>query len=334
MAHSPVKVEKLAAHAAAVLEGEIVLPNLMTKRGYEDFRGALGDTVTVRVPGVLPARTYGWRNDRTNAIETDEYSETKVTVEIGDNIYSAVNMTDEQAELDFSGYAALINSQVQGVGRGIEGLAADAVASAPYEVSLGVAEGEEHAGFVEARRVLNVLRAPAEQRIMLVGSTFEAALLNNDKFNRADSVGDGAANSALRQASIRNWMGFTVVASTQIDPDAAYAFVPSAFVFLSAAPATPASVPFGASASHNGISLRWVRDYDAMHMQDRSVVNTWAGFNYTTDRVVGKSVADGETNVTTETHLVRAIKLELNGTSEYPTGDLADVTGLTDPASS
>ncbi len=334
MAHDPVKVDKLASHAAAVLEGEIVLPNLMTKRGIEDYRGALNDTVTIRVPGVLPAHTYSWRNDRSAPITTDEYVETRVTVELAENIYSAVNMTDEQAELDFAGYAALINPQVQGVGRGVEGLAAQAVETTPYEVTVGVGEGDEHKGLVEARRVLNVLRTPAEQRIMLVGSNFEAALLNNDKFNRADSVGDAAANTALRAATIRQWMGFTIVSSTQIDPDSAYAFVPSAFVFLSAAPATPASVPFGAGASHNGISLRWVRDYDAMHMQDRSVVNTWAGFNHTVDRVAGQSIADGQTNVTEGTHFVRGIKLALNGDSSYPTGDLATVTGLAAPDAS
>lgn len=347
--HDVIKPEKLAAHAAGVLAGEVVVPNLMTKKGIEDYRGAKDDTVSTKVRGVLPARKYAWRSGAGEGvaedgsteraqIEFDTLEETKVDVTFGGNVYSAVHVTDEQAEMDFASYAEILNPQAEAVGRGLENEAVEHLESAPYQVTIPVEEDptspySPHRSFVEARRCLNLLRAPAEQRIMLVGSSFEAALLNDDKFNRADSVGEAAANTALRQATIRNWMGFTVIASTEIDPDAAYAFVPSAFVFLSAAPAVPSSVPFGAGASYNGIAMRWLRDYDSEYQRDRSVVNTWAGFATTLDSIVAKTVVDGGKPQKLDEVFVRGVRLGLGADPVYPAAgsELQEITGLTQP---
>src|SRR5690606_36968352 len=302
----------------------------MHKKGYEEYKGARDDTLNVKVRGVLPGRTTTWRsgaNDDPNAdpgtrekLQWDKYTETSVAVTFGGNAYSAVHVTDEQAEMDFGSYTELLNPQAEAVGRGLEAEAAAEVEGAPYNVVLAP-QATNHATFVEARRCLNLLRAPAEQRIMLVGSSFEAELLNDDKFNRADSVGEAAANTALRQATIRNWMGFTVISSLEIDPDTAYAFVPSAFVFISGAPAVPASVPFGATASHNGIAMRWLRDYDSEYQRDRSVVNTWYGFQSTKDSLVGPGNLTGTEIKKVDDVFVRGIKIDLNAaTSTYPTG--------------
>jgi hypothetical protein len=364
--HSLVKPERLAAHAVGVLHGEVVVPNLMTKHGIEDFRGSKDDTITRKVPGTLPFREYEWRSGAGAAAQSgagttraglifDEYAETTVDLRFGGNVYSGVIVTDEQAVMDFGSYTALLNPQAEAVGRGLETKAAKYVETgvAPvtagwrpsgnsfdYPVTIGIVEGQEHAAFVEARRCLNLLRAPGP-RIFLAGSNVEAALLNNDKFNRADSVGDAAANTALRAATIRNWMGFTVVTSLEIDPDTAIAFVPSAFNILNAAPFVPDSVPFGATASFNGFSLRWLRDYDTNLQQDRSTVNTWYGFAATKDTVVGYWDTAGTKPGQVDDVFVRGIKLELGGTSVYPeaSGDdaieaLGTLTGLSNPASS
>ncbi|PSL04128.1 hypothetical protein CLV30_106133 [Haloactinopolyspora alba] len=339
MAHTVVKPEKLADHAVGVLAGEVVVPNLMVKKGIEDYKGAKDDTLNFKVKGTLPFREYGWRNDRSTAIQFDEYAETKVSVTFGGNIYQGVAVTDEQAEMDFQSYTGLINPQAEAVGRGLESKAVSHLEAAPYEVVIPVTVGSEHGAFVEARRALNLLRAPAEQRIMLVGSSFEANLLNNDKFNRADSVGESAANTALRSATIRNWMGFTVITSQEIDPDSAYAFVQSANVCLTAAPSVPSSVPFGASASYGGFAMRWLRDYDTVHQQDRSVVNTWYGFQYTKDILVGPHATAGQKPLQTGEHFLRGVKLGVGATAKYPdptvgspTEVLAQITGLTDPS--
>jgi hypothetical protein len=43
------------------------------------------------------------------------------------------------------------------------------------------------------------------------------------------------------------------------------------------APIVPSGVSFGASESSNGYSLRYIRDYDASVLKDRSIVSTFAG---------------------------------------------------------
>src|SRR5699024_3174676 len=185
-------------------------------------------------------------------IETDTYSERKISVSFGGNVLSAVHLTDEQYEFDFaSGWGKLLGAQTRAVGRGLEGRAVKTQESAPYEVTISAADrGGISQAMVEARRVLNRFNVPGGTRYLLVGSDFDAQMQNEEKFNLALNVGDANANTALREASIGRWKGFTIITSNEIDPSAAYAFVPSAYVFLNAAPVVPTSSPFGATASY------------------------------------------------------------------------------------
>jgi hypothetical protein len=89
-------------------------------------------------------------------------------------------------------------------------------------------------------------------------------------------------------------------------------------------------VPFGATQSFEGIAMRWVRDYDPTYMQDRSVVNTYAGFRSVTDVLVGWDEQKNSEKVSDKEHFVRGIKLTLDGASQYPAPDdeLAQITGI------
>ena len=100
-------------------------------------------------------------------------------------------------------------------------------------------------------------------------------------------MGDSEAESALRTATIGQRFGFRIVVDQTIGADDAYAMHPSAFIFLNAAPSVPNSVPFGATQSFENVALRWVRDYDPTYMHDRSVVNSYAGFQTVKDVLVG-----------------------------------------------
>lgn len=333
--HTPVKPEKLANAAVQLLDREVVVPSLFTKKNVDDFKGAANDTLNMKVPGVLPFHEYGWRNDRSQPLVTDEYAERKIAVSFGGNFYSAVQLTDEQYEFDFaSGWGKLLAAQARAVGRGLEHGAVSALEGADYEVEIA-ANGDISGALVEARRVLNRFNVPGGTRTLLVGSDFDAEMQNAEKFNLALNVGDANANTALKEASIGRWKGFNIVTSNEIEADAAYAFVPSAHVFLNAAPAVPQSVPFGATASFNGVSLRWIRDYNAEYLFDRSVVNTWAGFDTVTDVLRGIG-SDGNEVVSTGEYFVRGVKLTLDGASVYPESgsEVETITGVTAPAGS
>lgn len=330
MAHTVVKPEKLIAAAVGMMEQELLIPQLFQKKGIDQFKGAYNDTISMTVEGVLPHHTYAWRNDRSSAITFDEYAERKISVSFGGNYYSAVKLTDEQAEMDLDGWGKLLRPQVKAVARALGRAAVSQVTGASYNVVIGNAERALRSALVEARRVLNVMHCPQEGRILLVGTNFEAALLNDDKLNLASNIGDADASSILKSATMGQRFGFRIVVDETIGADDAYAFHPSAFIFLNAAPAVPASVPFGATQSFENVALRWVRDYDPTYMHDRSVVNTYAGFQTVTDPLVRW---DGSKEVvSTGEHFVRGIKLTLDGASNYPAAasEIATFTGLTD----
>jgi hypothetical protein len=330
--HQVVKPQKLVNAAVGMLEQELVIPNLFQKKGVDQFKGAENDTISMPVEGILPFHDYGWRNDRTSPIVFDEYAERKIAVTFGGNVYSAVKLTDEQNDFDIDQWSKLLRPQSKAVARGLQRRAVNTLTGQAYSVTIGNAQQNLRGALIEARRVLNAFHAPKEGRYLLVGTEFESALLNDDKLNLAQNVGDSEAESALRTATIGERFGFRIVVDQTIPADAAYAFASSAFIFLSGAPSVPQSVPYGATTSFESIALRWVRDYDPTYMQDRSVVNTYAGFRSVTDVLVGWDAANEKEIVSTGEHFVRGIKLTLDGKSDYPAAgsELATITGVSD----
>lgn len=342
MPHTVIKPEKIAATAAVALEQQLVVPATFRREGIDQFKGAKDDTVNVVVEGVLPYRSYGWRADRSAEVVFDEYTERKVAVTFGGDVYSAVKLTDEQNEMDLPGWTKLAVKQTEALGRGLEYQATEQVKNAPYNVVLGGAvTGRDLRGtLIRAREVLNRFRVSAAGRKLLVGTGWETALLSDDKLALAQNVGDDEAVSALREATIGRRFGFDIVVAPELPSDMAVAMVESAFVFVTGAPSVPQSVPFGATASHNGVALRWIRDYDSTRFQDRSIFNTYKGFRYVDDPLVGTDGA-GQSFVSTVNHFVRAIKLDLDATDDVlpdPDGpdaqeqELAAITGVAGPA--
>ncbi len=306
MANEFLKAEKFASVAVTMLERELVLGRLVWTNHGIDFSGAKGDAVTLRIPARTTAREYDWRNDRSATITTDSLVEDSVNVNLNHDIYSAVAVTDEELTLDVESFGAqILDPQVRAVATDIDMRIASMIESAPYPTdatgTVTVEAGATWDGVVEARRLLNVNEVPNSNRVLLVGSNFEAALLKDDKFTDVDRSG---SSSALRDATLGRLGGFTIVTSTAINPDSAYAFVPSAFLVATRAPAIPAGAPYGAGASFAGYAMRWVRDYESQRLQDRSVVSTFAGFNIMLDQVAPGNTSDPKV-------LKRAVKLEL-----------------------
>ena len=339
--HDVVKPEVLAKTAVGLLDREVVIPNLFTKKSVDDFRGARDDTINMKVPGVLPFRTYGWRNNRSAPLQVDSYVERKIALTFGGDAYSAVELTDEQRDFDLIAWSELLSMQARAVGRGLENGAVQELAGAPYQVKLAVNANVRYA-LTEANRVLNRFQVPSNERLLVVGTDFEAAMENDPNLTVASVVGDSQANYAVKNATIGSVKGFRVMRSNEIDPGKAYAFFPGAFAFLNAAPSKPESVPFGATASYNKVALRWIRDYDSMYLRDRSIVNTYYGFQVVTDVLRGIDETTGFEFISENEHFVRGIELDINATaSEYPktvagggdaaSEELLNITGLTIP---
>jgi hypothetical protein len=315
--HVIVKPEKIAAAAAVLLEESLVVPALFQREGIDQFRGAKNDTVNVKVEGVLPWREYGWRNDRSTEIQFDEYAERTVAVTFGGDIYNGVKLTDEQNEMDIAGWTKLAAKQTQALGAGLNHKAVQYLKNAPYEVELGIDAADLRGSLIKARATMNRLRLPGG-RTMIVGTNVESKLLSDKDLNLASNVGDAEAVSALRNATLGQRYGFNFVVAQELDPDEAYALVDGAFIFATAAPAVPQSVPFGATASYNGVALRWLRDYDSTRFQDRSIFNAYQGFRHVTDILLNQDDTTGQLAVGTQEHFIRAVRLELGGADVLP----------------
>lgn len=353
MVHEVIKPEKIAATAAVALEQALVVPALFQREGIDAYKGAKNDTINVKVEGVLPFRIYEWRSGEPGsstpgvrqAIQFDEYAERTVAVKFGGNIYSAVKLTDEQNEFDLNGWAKLMSKQTEAIGRGLEHEAVQTLLNQSYAVTLGgnvAARGGQddlRKTLIRAREVLNRFMVPKEGRVLLVGTGWETALLSDEKLNLAGNVGEQEAVSALREAAIGRRFGFDIVVSQEVPSDAAFAMHRSAFIFATGAPTVPQSIKAGGTAAHEGVALRWLQDYDADHLTDRSVVNTYKGFRSVSDILVGTD-PEGQSFVSANEHFVRAIKLDLDATIDVlPDADgpdakakeLFDITGIGTP---
>lgn len=302
MANTFLKATVIDRTALKLLEREVVLPRLVWSYASSNFQGAYNDTVTLRLPAVATAREYTWRNNRSSEITVDDLTETSVPVTLNHDIYHAAAITDEQLTLDIVSFAEqVLMPQVKGVARGVEDLIATTMNGATYANELDIADSANGmwGTLIEARRLLNNANVPRDGRVLLVGSDVEAELLTDDRFIRVDSTGS-PATSALQDATITRLAGFTIVGSNAIDAETAYAFHPTAFAFANLAPVVPDGVVAGSRTSEAGLSLRWIRDYDALKLRDRSVVSTFAGCT---------SVADDGTNN------VRAVRINFQGGS-------------------
>lgn len=297
MANTFIKPTVIAAQALGLLYRQIVLPNLVWLNGVGDFAGAYQDTITIRVPARTTARRRSLRGTGgARTITLDNLTETAIPVQLTEDIYHAVPITDEELSLDIKDFGLqILTPQIRSVGEAFENDLAALMASAPYVTQVPMVAGSTFSAIIVARQALNRANVDFTDRVLVVGSAVEAALLNDPQFARFDSTGD-SPNSALREAQVGRIAGMDVYTSNAIYPGTAYMFHKSAFIMATRAPAIPDGAPFGSSQSFMGLGMRWLRDYDATTVTDRSIVDSFAGYAYVPDPNVG---------------FVRAVKINL-----------------------
>lgn len=311
MTFNAVKVEKLAKYSIELLQRQIVLPNLITVKSGEDFQGALGDAITIKIGSRTKARRTKLRPD-TEADRTIQFSdltEHKTHVYLDERIYSAVGLEDEKAKLDVSDlFTQVVAPQVRAVALDFENKIAEEIADAPYVHIVEVDPAKPYSAFVEANRLLGLSFVPDDNRTLLVGANFEAALRNSDQFIAASSSGDQIASSLLARAHLGTINGYNVVKSYALPANEAYIIHKSAFSAAWLAPIKPDGVPFGKSLSApGGLSLTWLKDYDFLQGRDRSLVHVYAGTNHTLD----PADVNADNEITAAGGFIRAAKLVL-----------------------
>jgi P22 coat protein - gene protein 5 len=286
------KGEKIARAALGLLQREIILPALVWRDAGGSFVGAAGDTITIRVPARTTARTRPLRETRPTASEgegiitMDTLTETSIDVTLDEAVYSAVPITDEELTLDITDFGAqILGPQVRAIAEGLENKVAAEMLAANYATTLTLDATDPYKTLVDARVQMNRDNIPMNGRTAVVGADMEGTFLKSEHLSHADKAGD---NSALRDAEIGRVAGFgPIYVSNALPPDVGFVFHRTAYVLSLQAPAIPQGASFGSSQSFQNMALRVIRDYDFRNVQDRHLVDVYAGTN---------TVIDGDTN--------------------------------------
>lgn len=311
-----IKAERVVRLSLGLLTRETVMARLVWRDAAGDFRGAKGDTITVRLPSYAVANSRELRSGATRT--KSELHERAVAVTLKDNIYHDMAISDEELTLDIESFGDQVAAPVMGgMARALEDHIITTVTGASYQNSLSLNESDPFQTLLQARDTLNRMRVPMEGRGLAVGSEVEMALLASDRLSNVNTSG---SDDALRDASIGRVAGFNAVIVPGLPPNEAYAFHRSAYVLSERAPIVPAGAPWGAVSSHDGFAIRAVRVFDPDQVEDRYVTDAFVGSNVVTDHgsisdsgegVFTPSV-DPENPETGETaKFVRAVKITL-----------------------
>jgi hypothetical protein len=276
------KPSKIASTGLGILRRETVIPSLLWRLSEADFKGAAGDTVSVRLPAFSAARSRTLRSG--TARVRDDLAEQKVDVTLDTDIYKDVKISDEELTLDITNFGEqVLNPLMAGVAEKLEDVAISKIAGAAHAKSIAFSYSSGNAWndlIVPARELLNKARVPQAGRVLAVGSGVETELLSTDLFVHADKSG---STTALEEAIIGRKAGFTIVSVPGLAPDEAYAFHATAFPLVNMAPVVPAGAPYGASESYNGAAIRVVRVLDSDTIQDVLALDSWVGAGVTRD---------------------------------------------------
>lgn len=292
MANEWVQATKVVDTALRVLQREIVLPNLLWGEALtpDDFRGVVGDTVTIRVPAVTTSRKRDLRT-RTKLI-VDELSETSVDVKLSTDVYKGVRASDEDMTLDIDNFVTrIIDPILRSVAEGVEEECADTISGATYALEAEFSESDPLHSILNVDRMLTDCRVPTSSRYLAVGSEIKQIIVES-LANRQS--GNDNEQTALEDATIaRGYGGFrNVVLVPAFAPDEAYAFHRTAFPFVNMAPAVPGGAVWGQTRTYENLAMRLIRDYDPDYTEDRVFGSSWLGTGVTYDN--GELNDDGQ----------------------------------------
>jgi hypothetical protein len=263
----------------------------------EAFKGAKGDTVNMRIPGLRAvARDYEWRT-RNNPIVLDDIEGlASMPVKLNKHVYSATSLTDEHLTMDEIEITNdVVGPQVEAIAADYEakvvaGLRSLSIHSDLVLPSAALNTVDPHLYAVEAKRLMDAKKvAPTSGRVFLVGSNVAAAFIASDRLSLYTSTGE-TGTPALRDAIIGRLAGSVVIEHDGLDPNEAYYLSPSALLLANISPVIPAGVTAGAQLSSNGYAMRLIFDYDSNYARDRSMVSSFLGLNDVRD----ERTADGK----------------------------------------
>ncbi len=252
--------EDIATITAKIVGKDLNLAALLHRDVEADFRPGGGNLVKIRVPGAVEAQTRSIYS--TTQLVTGDIAEQAITVELTDEIYNSVLLTDGQLDLDIKDFATqVLAPQAASIRKEVERRVAAALSSTPADTSIEYSPEIPAKAFTQLRRKLRDNGVSAETPLFaVVGSGVYADLL------------DAGAGTFDADGKVR---GFHVVESTRLASDEIVAFIRNAFTLVVRAPIVPDGAPYGASVVADDFAIRHTRSYDGSIEADRSTVSTF-----------------------------------------------------------
>lgn len=267
----------ISALAVELLLRRLVLPMTVARVPGGEYSGPNGGTVTVRVPQPAAARKQASKGA---TITYDDVNEVAVDVTLS-HLYHAKLVSDQELTYELEDFGRQITRvQVDAVASGAEAELTTVMNALTSELTINATGSNIEAIVLEAREELGRANVPAEDRFLAVSPEVATHLLALPNLSQADQAGD---SNALRNATIGQYRGFTVVESAGLTAGTAVAYHRSGFAFANRLPATPRGANETATHTAGGVALRQIFQYVPDKLSDATVVSTFAGAAAVTD---------------------------------------------------
>lgn len=280
MAHNLYTPEQAARATLASLRYLTNLPRTVRQDFSNEFVAGRGQTVNVIGPisaGNAHVYTKANRTAR-DAIQFNDLTQGFFPVTLDTQIYHAVRLPDDFATFTITDLTRqVLIPQAEAVVDQLadpliaEMVAIDTDASIPAIAPDGSNFRE---ALIKARKVLNDRKIPAAGRTLAVGSELEAAALQDTLLQKVNESGSG---DVLRNATIGQLFGFTIVADPALPSDFGIAYNRDAFAHVTRPSKQPQGAAFSATVAQDGYALRWIQHYNPLQLEDQSVVDTFFG---------------------------------------------------------
>ena len=283
MVHQLYTPEQAARATLASLRYLTLLPRTVRQDFSQDFVAGVGQTVNVLGPvsaGKAKVYTKANRTAR-DAIQFNDLTQQWVPVTLENQVYNAVRLPDDFATFTLKDLTqqVLIPQAESVVDELASPLVAEMVAIATDESipEIGVtADGKSNfrTALIKARQVLNDRKVPAANRTFAVGPGMEAAALQDELLQKANESG---TTETLRNATIGQLFGFTIVADPTLPDDFGVGYHKDAFAHVTRPSRQPDGAAKSATVAQDGYALRWIQHYNPLQLEDQSVVDTFYG---------------------------------------------------------
>lgn len=251
------------------------LATVVAKFGPDRFREGRGATVFLNVPGALTAHARAL-GDTSTAIILDSLTESQEPVKLDVHAYSAVALSEHDLSLGLQDFnTQVLKPQMDAVIDKIESSIEAVLAGVAEDASITYNAADPLKLFTAGRAALRAkgIDVAEEKLVAIVGSNVVDDLLDSGVLD----LGKTGDASAIREGSLGRIRGFETIESGRVGADEVVFMTGEAIYLAHRAPTTPAGASFGQTVTGEGLSLRYLRDYDPSHTAERSLVSTFVG---------------------------------------------------------